>query len=204
MFSPVDLMKLIIGFTCVGVFVATSVITVLALGGILKLPRSQSSKLFNVLIVQVVVISVGIFAGLFDLNAVKAKEEVEQTQKQLEDATQTIKAIDTSKTLGSTETKITPRVYIQIADEGQRLLAKKAQAALRADGNLVPGIQNVGAKSPNDTELRYFAAEDAPGANAIASNLSENGITVAPKLVDGIDTSGIRPQHYELWFAKIR
>jgi tetratricopeptide (TPR) repeat protein len=59
---------LVILWTCVGVFIATSLITLLGLIGVIKLPKKYMNILFSALIVEIVGIGVGIFSGTINPN----------------------------------------------------------------------------------------------------------------------------------------
>lgn len=64
-----------IAWTCVGVFAATAVITLLAITNVIALAdKKYRDKLFRVLVVEIVVICVGFFAGL-----IKSPQKVEST-----------------------------------------------------------------------------------------------------------------------------
>jgi hypothetical protein len=59
-----EMMKAVIGWTCVGVFVATAIITLLALVGLIRLASPVYQKrLFGLLIAEIVIVCVGWFAG---------------------------------------------------------------------------------------------------------------------------------------------
>ncbi len=65
----IELMMLAIGYTVVGVFVFTAFVTCLSLTGMVKLvDRKQQQKLFRILIVEIVVLSVAIATRLFNPN----------------------------------------------------------------------------------------------------------------------------------------
>ena len=76
------LIQLIVGYTLAGALVFTAIITCLSLVGWIKFAdQAQQNKLFYVLIVELVVIGVGFFAGMlnFDPQQVESKiREVEQ------------------------------------------------------------------------------------------------------------------------------
>jgi hypothetical protein len=63
-----ELLTLIIAYTCVGVFVATGLASVLDIFNVLTLAADIRRKLHAALIVEVVVIAVGVFGGLLRLN----------------------------------------------------------------------------------------------------------------------------------------
>jgi hypothetical protein len=198
------LIQLVIGWTCVGVFVCTAIMTLLAMAGLLKMDPEERKKLFAVLIVEVVVVCVALFANLIQINPAPVQEEVQAT----EIAERTVVGLNPSLPLqpsASTSTsvgsEIPPRVYIHIANESQRSLATTARSAIRAAGQVVPGIENVGT-GPNATELRYFVQSEAALAGTISDELKAAGIQAPAVYASGFDTSKIRPNHFELWFGK--
>lgn len=70
-----EIMKLVIAWTCVGVFVATAVITLLALVGVLKLAEKKYlDRLFKVLVAEIAVVCVAFFA-----NWLRPPVQVQQT-----------------------------------------------------------------------------------------------------------------------------
>lgn len=72
-----DIISLIIAYTLTGAFVFTVFITCLSLLGWVKFASSsQQSKLFVALILEVVVIGIGTFAGFLEFDAFAAQQEV--------------------------------------------------------------------------------------------------------------------------------
>jgi hypothetical protein len=64
------MIQLVIAWTCVGVFVATAAITLLALVGVVKLAeRKYLDRLFKVLVLEIVGVCIGIFTGKIELPA---------------------------------------------------------------------------------------------------------------------------------------
>jgi len=62
------MIQLVIAWTCVGVFVATAIITLLALVGVIRLAEKKYlDRLFKVLILEIVGVCIGIFAGKIEL-----------------------------------------------------------------------------------------------------------------------------------------
>lgn len=99
--------------------------------------------------------------------------------------------------------KISPRVYIHISNENQRSSARAIEKILESDktnGFIVPGIENVGAKSPDITEIRYFRSEDSSEATKVMNILRQNGIKNV-RMLSLNGSSKIRPKHLEIWFA---
>ena len=70
------LYKLVIGWTCVGVFIATALLTLLALARIIKLAdQMYLDRLFKVLILEVVAVCIAAFTGVLQ-NPDKVEEEL--------------------------------------------------------------------------------------------------------------------------------
>lgn len=63
-----EIMTLIIAYTCVGIFVATSCITIFSLVGILRVEAKTRSKLYAILIFEVVAIGTGVFSKVLILS----------------------------------------------------------------------------------------------------------------------------------------
>jgi hypothetical protein len=93
------------------------------------------------------------------------------------------------------------RVYLQIADEGQREAARGVQDYLLAQGYNAPGIQKVGRKAPkSETQVRYFDPADHPAAARIAELLqSKYGIRATPA---HIRINKELPGQLEIWFTQ--
>jgi hypothetical protein len=98
--------------------------------------------------------------------------------------------------------RIPPRVYIQIGDEGQRKKAREAGRQLQKKGYLIPGIENVGSKIPDVSQLRYYRNDSFGPADSkeIVSTLADLGIHLDTKGTLGGGSH--RPRHYEIWFGK--
>ena len=100
------------------------------------------------------------------------------------------------------------RVYIQIANEEQRSIAKNLQASLRAENFLAPGVENVGgkARTPNEIEVRYYRDEEKEEAVRLINLLKKIDLDAAvkstPQKIPGTGR-GTRPRHYEIWFPKL-
>ena len=201
----VDVMHLVIGWTCVGVFICTAVIAILSTVGLLRVDESFKKQLQTVLLVEVVVISVGVFLGLMKIDPRPVDQQLEAGQK----AEQTLTTIETSKTAAppsdqaaTPAAELTPRVYIQIPDNEHRDVADQAQSILRDAGYLAPGIERVGTKAPSVTELRYFLPAEQSLADTISGQLKAGGIDAPSRFVSGFENASIRQHHFELWFAK--
>ena len=103
-----------------------------------------------------------------------------------------------------------PRVYIQIADPGQRQSVRAFEARLESAGFdrgriIVPGIELVKAPPPRSILRCFRAAECADEAKRLMEAI--NRLLAAPRVeLDDLSgrygsSSSIRPRHYELWFA---
>jgi hypothetical protein len=94
-----------------------------------------------------------------------------------------------------------PFVYVQIADERQRTLARSVAARLASAGYSMPGIENVGpAKSPAATQIRSQGSSDPALARWMAKHLSnlldtEVAVVTLRQAKPETDT-------YELWFDR--
>ena len=99
--------------------------------------------------------------------------------------------------------QIPPRVYIQIRCEEQRKSAGDVARRLQAQGFLAPGVENVRARAPRLSELRYYQTDEVGRADI--GNLLEffRGIGVRlgkPVLIRSANAA--RPRHYEIWFGE--
>ena len=114
------------------------------------------------------------------------------------------------------DTRLSPRVYIQIQDDGQLEKARLYQQQLNAgllsnipnvrQKIIAPSIQNVGTrKSVTMSELRYFHSTDLERqiGEQLIQILHTAGLTaVYLRLVKGYeDNPDIRPNHFELWLS---
>ncbi len=199
------LIQLVIGWTCAAVFVSTAIITMLTLVGLVQVDPVTRNRLFSILVFEVVIVGVGVFAGLMRLNPAPLVSQLQAGA----DAQSALEQIETSQTAELTppavapaQTELTPRVYIHIADDAQLASAREAAAALRGSGQLVPSIENVGARSPSITQLRYFSADESQLANVIAQTLQAAGVPAEAQLIPGFENANVRQHHFELWFEK--
>ncbi|OQX27546.1 MAG: hypothetical protein BWK80_04735 [Desulfobacteraceae bacterium IS3] len=188
-----EIMTLIIGYTCVGVFVATSFITVLSLVNVIKIEHKAKNKLFAVLVVEILTIGVGTFAGFLN-------------PKPLSDKVESLEIVNNgySSVIENPGSKFKPRVFFHITDESQRGLANGLAKKISSDGSLVvPGIQKVDkSKSPPSNELRFFRKSEEEEANKIALKISESGVKVTLRYVAGYENSDkVRAGTYELWIS---
>lgn len=94
------------------------------------------------------------------------------------------------------------RVYIQIFDERQRARAEGLRSALQALGYVAPGIERVpDARSPDQTQVRFFQEADAGIAGRIAELVRDSATQqqTVPRRKIGLDApSGL----IEVWFGR--
>jgi ribosomal protein L16/L10AE len=118
----------------------------------------------------------------------------------------------------SKDTRLSPRVYIQIQDDGQREIAKYYQQQLNEHELIdipnvrpkiiAPGIEKVGTrKNITISELRYFHPTELERqiGEQLVSILNNAGLTnVVLKPIGGYESNpDIRPNHYELWLSSV-
>jgi len=76
------MIALVIAWTCVGVFIATALLTLLALAKVIELAdKKYLDRLFAVLVVEIVAIAVGVFAGAVELPGTVEKRCVAEGEK---------------------------------------------------------------------------------------------------------------------------
>lgn len=194
-----EIMTLIIGYTCVGVFVATAIITLLSLVGLLRINPDVKKKLFAILIVEVVSIGVALWKDFITLD----KKPLEAKIETLVAETNRDDKRPPDRVEPTPSANIKPRVYFHIKREAQRSQAHRAAAALSAKGDIeVPGIQKLDV-GPSSTELRFFRRSEEAEAVKIGNNLKALGIEATVRYVPGFeDSKSIRPRHYELWVSE--
>ena len=103
-----------------------------------------------------------------------------------------------------------PRVYFQLANESQRPRADKLATALRGMGFTVPAYEIVGNKAPNSGQLRWYKPANNDDLPATTGNVDK--IFQKITALDGPNwrtfsfpsSSGVRPNHFELWFGAER
>jgi hypothetical protein len=96
-----------------------------------------------------------------------------------------------------------PRVYLHIQDEDQRARAQQIEKALEAKKFVVPGIQRLRTGPTTGAQVRFFREDERNGANQIVGILRDSQVRGAEaKYIPGYEQSTkIRPNHYEIWFA---
>jgi hypothetical protein len=90
------MIQLTIAWTCVGVFIATALITLLAMVGVLKLAdKRYLDRLVKVLIVEVCTVCIGMFTGQIELpGTVEKRVELNGGQRAIEAITPQIESLN--------------------------------------------------------------------------------------------------------------
>lgn len=98
--------------------------------------------------------------------------------------------------------ELLPRIYIHVEGEPEKEEAQTVEELLEKKGWIVPGIERVGAKTPNYSQLRYFRTSEKLTAEEIYDSLKSSGYDISLNYISGYEESkGIRPMHFEIWFA---
>ncbi len=92
------------------------------------------------------------------------------------------------------------RIYIQIPDKDFRDLADSLRTTFQNQGFITPKFEEVGSKSPDQTEVRYFNESDQATAEQINDKLKELGYKVSDKAKRPKLTA--KSGHFEIWLAK--
>lgn len=109
----------------------------------------------------------------------------------------------------TTQGTLPPRVYIQIAGDDQRAIARALENHLNQNKFLAPGIENASSKAsfPDSTEVRYFRPDEKDEAIRLLQLMQQvpgiekvTAMKKTPRLVNL--ENNIRPRHYEIWFSK--
>jgi hypothetical protein len=131
------------------------------------------------------------------------------TQVQASDSEITKSIIKTAeeKNTALTETQpAVPRVYFQLASNGQRARANKIADALKTNGFTVPAFEIVEKGIPANNQLRYYRTtgdseqgnkDNRERALAKIREIDAQGWSLVPLP----PSSAVRPNHFELWFA---
>jgi hypothetical protein len=93
------------------------------------------------------------------------------------------------------------QVYIQIANEKQRVKAESIRVILQEKGYVVHGIENVVGKLdfPRKPNVRYFNNQDKPIADGIVAILIEQGLSSAYS--EQVSRYKVKPGSLEIWFS---
>jgi len=125
----------------------------------------------------------------------KAKKEDTETQLAVE--------VRKNKPDSVAANTIAARVYFQIWNDEQRLLADKLKAALVTLKYAVPRYERLSVGPTDASELRYFRDAEKDEAQHIVQTLKQAGLgDVVLKKIPGYENStNIRPRHFELWLS---
>lgn len=214
------IMTLVIGYTCVGVFVTTSIATTLSLLRLVDIDSSVRKRLYQILLLEVVSIALSVWSGFLALDPKPLKEHIEH----LETSNQTLEALSDKPLVPAAPTPIEylnfssitvpiqaedlsaslpqAQLYFHIVQEAQRGPAELLAFEMRERfGVSVPGVQKVDS-GPDKTELRYFRPSDEPEGQKLAQELEQLGAPVELKYVAGFESSTKIPGGaFELWLS---
>lgn len=144
--------------------------------------------------------------------AQQLEQDINNKQSQLNDletrlqeqtaALRYLPAPEVKRALEKSASAMRPRVYIQIANDGQRSLAAKAADALKAAGYEVPGVESVGTRAPKTTTVRYFvrSEESRRQAEEVVKVLQGLGVDARAQLLS-IPKASAQPRQIEIWFG---
>ncbi|MBX3479080.1 MAG: M15 family metallopeptidase [Caulobacter sp.] len=169
MAGQIEIIKLIIAYTLVGAFVFTVVATCGSLVGLIKFAdNGQQKKLFAVLVVELVVICVGAFANLLNLNPIATANDI---QKPL---VTEIRGLEVAAVQQSEATSTVANQLNTVALKGLRPEAETAAAALIAAARR-EGVDLrlwSGYRSPEQQAALYARGRTAPGARVTSAKRS--------------------------------
>ena len=147
------------------------------------------------------------YAANYFYSSLKELNAVQQSNSEL---TNSIIKTAQEKNMLLTENRpvagLPPRVYFQLASNGQRARADNIADGLRSIGFIVPSYEIVEKGTPRANELRWYRATD--GSDQAGSDNREKAL-VKVKEIDGQGWSlvslqpsnSVRPGTLELWFA---
>jgi hypothetical protein len=96
-----------------------------------------------------------------------------------------------------------PRVYIHIRSDEDRERARAVAERLKELDYVMPGIERLVDKGPENSQLRFFRPDEEEEANRILGLLRKMGIELELKFIPGYQQSdAIGPGHFEIWFAR--
>ncbi len=123
------MLSLVIAWTCVGVFIATSALAVLSIANVIKLADDRyRNRLFVALIVQVLTIGVAAFSKQIDFSIEAAKqravdERYEAMIGEIDDATKNLRSIFKDTSVADSVNELAPKVKSKAEDLGSALKA---------------------------------------------------------------------------------
>jgi cell division protein FtsB len=97
-----------------------------------------------------------------------------------------------------------PRVFVHIGRDAQRPRAREISRRLAKAGFLMPGIENVGDRSPDRSQVRYFfdTAEAKLDVETLVEHLRQAGVSAEPTHVRHLEESIQKRRQYEIWFGE--
>ena len=147
-----EIIRLAVAYTALGVFIFTAAITCLSLIGVVQFAKkSQQSKLFYVLVVEIAVVGAGYFGNVLSFSPEAAQRGI------LENA---------ERDKGS--------VYVQVARRDQIDDANRLRSLLSKEGYVAPEAEVVEV-APSEGQVRYFYPEQEEGARRVASMIEQMG-----------------------------
>lgn len=203
LFSHTQLWKLVIGWTSVGVFVATAIITLLALVGLIGLKEGHFSRLFTVLVIEIVVIGVAAFSNLLGVDPQPTAAQLESgaAALQVREAFATEPAMADLPAIAqgrATEARAAaaPMVFIQSPGELPATVGA-ISTALRDEDFRTFAVSDVDVRVPlGSPVVRYFHADDQPTAAKVREVAEAQGVQATLNL---IEWSSVPAGQIELW-----
>lgn len=130
----------------------------------------------------------------------KAIDSLPEQQKNL-----VAQKIENNLTQGNNSKQAPGWIYIQIANKDQKEPADKIASQLKKNGFIVPGIENVGDKAPDNSEIRTCGKKDdtttKQDLDELTAALKSLKDTLGkPKFLSNCGKANSR--QYELWFGK--
>lgn len=207
--SVVQLWLLVgISATLFAAFVIVTILVLLDLVGVVRLPEDVSKPLRSTLIVQFAVIAIGAMGALLAPNAIEGAlnqvaREVSPTSvvnPPTEGPPEPVQTADATASVTCGTTDKAPLIYVQFPSEAQRSQAQAIQANAQAAGWLSPGIELVEAYSRPETQLRYFRDDERDDAQAVAAQLVADGNLPGDTKVMMVP-SNVRRCQFEVWIG---
>ena len=95
-----------------------------------------------------------------------------------------------------------PRIYMHVQSNNEKEAAQAVEQLLEKNDWIVPGIQRVGIKTPDSSQLRYFRKVEKSTAEKIRGILKNENYDISLTYIPGYeDSKSIRPMHFEIWFS---
>jgi hypothetical protein len=98
--------------------------------------------------------------------------------------------------------ELRPRIYMHVQSNNEKEAAQAVEQLLERNDWTVPGIQRVGIKTPDSSQLRYFRKVEKSTAEKIRDILKNENYDISLTYIPGYeDSKSIRPMHFEIWFS---